>query len=468
MPWLHIVSLLTLLDNAGEREWYATRVMQQGGSRTILSVWWRTSTVAALTHNGRMKFTRARVVWLLILLLGLASLFFYVRRGQAVEVVEVTQGPMLQSVVTTGRIATVARTDVASQSTARIEAILVREGDAVTAHQVLVRLRDDEAVANLAQAEAAVVEARARIRQLATVQEPVSTQLLAQARAADAQAGRELVRARDLFQQGFVSQSRLDDAQRTALASASAVVAASAQAEGNGVQGVEVALAQSRLAQAMAARTAAANRLDQFNLRAPSAGTVISRVADPGNTAQPGQAILTLVSGNETRIQASVDEKNLNFIKLGQSARATADAFTDRPFNATLTYIAPAVDAQRGTIDLKLRVDNALDFLRPDMTVSVEIITAQVSQAVKLPSDAVRRDATGATYALISRDGLATRVNVTTGLRGTGTTQIVKGLAPGDRVITPTTLVEEGARVREKTQRPAPGVTTPPAAGLAQ
>ncbi len=424
--------------------------------------------MAALAHNGSMKFTRARVVWSLILLSGIAGLFVYFRRGQPVEVVEVTQGPMVQSVVTTGRISSVARTDIASQSTARIEAILVREGDVVTAHQVLVRLRDDEAGANLAQTEAAVVEARARIRQLATVQEPVGAQLLEQARAADAQAARELARARDLFQQGFVSQSRLDDAQRAALASTAAVVAANAQAEGNGVHGVEAALAQSRLAQAMAARTAAANRLDQFSLRSPTAGTIISRVADPGDTAQPGRAILTLVSGDETRIQASVDEKNLNYIKLGQLARATADAFVDRPFTATLTYIAPAVDAQRGTIDLKLRVDKAVDFLRPDMTVSVEIISAQEPHAVKLPSDAVRRDATGAPYALVNRDGLATRVNLTLGLRGTGTTQIVKGLVPGDRVIAPTTVVEEGARVREQTQRTVQGNAAPPAAGLAQ
>ncbi len=415
-----------------------------------------------------MRFTRTSWVWLLIVLVAAAGMFFYFRRGQAVEVVEVTQGPMVQSVVTTGRIASVARTDVASQSTARIEAILVREGDVVTAHQVLVRLRDDEAEANLAQADAAVVEARARILQLATVQLPVSTQLLEQARAADAQAARELVRARDLLAQGFVSQSRMDDAQRAALASAAAVVAATAQADGNGARGVEAALAQSRLVQAMAARAAAANRLDQFNLRAPSAGTVISRVADPGDTAQPGRAILTLVSGDETRIQASVDEKNLNYIKLGQAARATADAFADRPFSATLTYIAPAVDAQRGTIDLKLRVDKTVDFLRTDMTVSVEIITAQEPHAVMLPSDAVRHDAAGATYALINRDGLATRVNVTTGLRGTGTTQIVTGLAPGDRVIAPTTVVEEGARVREQTQRTAQGNMAAPAMGLAQ
>lgn len=415
-----------------------------------------------------MKFTRAHLVWLVILLVGIASSIVYFRRGQPVEVVEVIQGPLVQSVVTTGRIASVARTDVASQGTARIETILVREGDVVAAGQVLVRLRDDEAEANLAQAEAAVVEARERIRQLALVQQPVSAQLLQQARAADAQTARELVRAKDLFQQGFVSQSRLDDAQRAALASASAVVAASAQAEGNGIHGVEAALAQSRLAQAVAAKTAAANRLDQFRLRAPSAGTVISRLADPGDTAQPGRAILTLVSGDETRIQASVDEKNLKYIQLGQAARATVDAFTDRPFGATLTYIAPAVDPQRGTIDLKLRVDKAADFLRPDMTVSVEIITAQEPNAVKLPSDAVRRDDNGNFYALINRDGVAVRVNLSTGLRGTGMTQIVKGLEPGDRVIAPTTVVKEGARVREQTQRPAQGNATPAAQGLAQ
>jgi HlyD family secretion protein len=180
---------------------------------------------------------------------------------------------------------------------------------------------------------------------------------------------------------------------------------------------------------------------------------VISRVADPGDTAQIGRAILTLVSGDETRIQASVDEKNLGYLKLGQTARATADAYPTRPFNAALTFIAPAVDAQRGTVDLKLRVDKAVDYLRPDMTVSVEIITAQEANAVKLPTDAVRRDANGAVYALVNRDGRAEKVSLTLGLRGMGTTQIVQGLVAGDRVITPSTSAEEGDRVREQRQR---------------
>ena len=400
-----------------------------------------------------MKFTRSIGVWIAVLVVGLAATAALVFRGKPVEIVVVTQGPMVQSVVTTGRIASVARNDIASQSTARIEAILVREGHTVQARQVLVRLRDDEASANLIQARASVAEARGRMRQLATVQEPVSAQQLEQARAADAQAQRELERARDLVKQGFVSQSRVDEAQRAATASAAAVRAASAQAAGNGSSGAEAALAQSRLEQALAAEKAAATRLDQLSLRAPAAGTVISRAADPGDTAQIGRALLTLVSGDETRIQASVDEKNLGYLTLGQTARATADAYPDRPFNAALTFIAPALDAQRGTVDLKLRVDKAVDYLRPDMTVSVEIITAQEPNAVKLPTDAVRRDTNGGVYALVNRDGRAEKVSLTLGLRGMGTIQIVKGLVAGDRVITPSTTVEEGDRVREQRQR---------------
>ena len=126
----------------------------------------------------------SRTVWVLLVLIaaGGAAWLALSGRGKPVEVVVVTQGPMVQSVVTSGRIASVGRTELASQNTARIEAILVREGDAVQARQVLVRLRDDEAAANLAQAKAAVTEARGRIRQLNSVQVPVSVQQLAQAR----------------------------------------------------------------------------------------------------------------------------------------------------------------------------------------------------------------------------------------------------------------------------------------------
>ncbi|MDI1245653.1 MAG: efflux RND transporter periplasmic adaptor subunit [Rhodoferax sp.] len=413
-----------------------------------------------------MSFKRAYLFWIVAVLLAGAGAVAWMQRGAAVELTLVSQGPMLQSVVTSGRIAGVARTDVMSQSTARIEQILVQEGDAVQAGQVLVRLRDDEASANLQAAQAAVAEAEARLRQLGSVQLPVSEQQLAQARAAAVQAEQELVRAQDLLKQGFISQARLDDALRLAQTARAAVLAASAQTQSNQTHGAEAAATRARLAQARAGAAAAATRLDNLSLRAPVAATVISRNAEPGDTAQPGHVLLTLVSGTETRIETSVDEKNLKVIRLGQVARASADAYPDQPFAASLSTIAPAVDAQRGTVDLKLRVTEPPAFLRPDMTVSVEIITAQAPDALRLSTDALRRDPTGKTFVLLARDGKAIRAEVTLGLQGIGTTQILTGLANGDTVILPTTSAAAGDRVRPKSEpvargnaQPIPGLT---------
>jgi HlyD family secretion protein len=411
-----------------------------------------------------MKINRQQMAIGGALILGaLALTAVFLSRGKPVEVVLVTQGPLTQTVVTSGRMATPARTDIASQTTARIESMAVREGDRVQAGQVLVQLRDDEAQAALRQASASVDEARLRIRQIQTIQGPVTDQQLAQARVNQQQAQQELARAQDLVRQGFVSQSRLDEAQRAADSSRAAVLAASAQAQGNQANGAELAMAQARLAQALAAQSAATARLDQFSLRAPGPATVITRAADPGDTAQAGKVLLTLAGGNEMRIDASVDEKNLRFLRLGQMAHATADAYTDRHFPAKLTFIAPSVDPQRGTLELRLQVAPPMDYLRTDMTVSVEIVTAQVVDALMLPSDAVSRDADGMSTVWVNREGRARRVKVQVGLQGAGATQITQGLAAGEHAILLGTGLKDGDRVRETgTRSPRPQAAAQP------
>jgi HlyD family secretion protein len=98
--------------------------------------------------------------------------------------------------------------------------------------------------------------------------------------------------------------------------------------------------------------------------------------------------------------------------------------------------------------------------------VSVEIITAQVPDALRLTTDALRRDADGKPFVLVARDGRAVRLDVTLGLQGVGTTQILTGLASGDSVILPTTSAAAGDRVRPKSEakprgnaQPIPGLT---------
>jgi HlyD family secretion protein len=105
------------------------------------------------------------------------------------------------------------------------------------------------------------------------------------------------------------------------------------------------------------------------------------------------------------------------------------------------------VDARKGSVEVKLRVPEPPDFLKPDMTVSAEIEVGRRAVALVLPSEVVR-DAGSRPWVLVADDGRAVRRPVRLGLRGTGRVEVVEGLAAGDRVIPPAAPVRAGQRVR--------------------
>src|SRR5690606_37683333 len=162
------------------------------------------------------------------------------------------------------------------------------------------------------------------------------------------------------------------------------------QAQANQEKGVEQALARSRVEQAEAALEVAEARLARLRIVSPVDAIVLSRQAEPGSMAQPGSVLLSLAAQGGLRIDAGIDEKHLGVLQLGMPARAVADAFPGQPFDAKLIYIAPAVDPQRGTVEVRLAVPDAPSFLRPDMTVSVELLGGEKADALVLPAGAVR------------------------------------------------------------------------------
>ncbi|WP_374262466.1 efflux RND transporter periplasmic adaptor subunit [Zoogloea sp.] len=372
---------------------------------------------------------KARGTLLALLAVGALATVALWPKGREVDVVAVRKAPLTQSVVATGRIATPARISVGSPLAATVLDVSVREGDLVAPGQVLVRLRADDATALVTQAQAAQAEAEARLTQVEKLGRPVAAQQLAQAEANLKVAQAEAERARRLVAQGFYAQSKVDDALRNAANAATAVEAARAQ-----------------LANAKA-------RAALLTLTAPSAGTVLTRKAEPGDVAAAGKVLLELADAGETRIYATVDEKNLRLLKPGQSARGVADAFPAQPFDATLYYLAPAVDPQRGTVEIRFRVGKPPAFLRPDMTVSVETVTGHQDATLVLPAEAVRDADGNAPWVLVARDGLASRADVKLGLAGIGEVEIVAGLAEGDLAILPASGALEGDRVRIRAPR---------------
>ena len=396
---------------------------------------------------------KARGLMLALAAAGAIAVAVLWPRGRDVDVAVVKTAPLTQSVVATGRIATPARIAIGSPIAATVLEITAREGDVVAPGQVLARLRADDAAALVAQAEAARVEAEARLSQVEKLGQPVAAQQLAQAEANLKVAQAEAERARRLVAQGVYAQSKVDDALRNAANAATAVDAARAQLAAQVPGGTEREAARARVDQARAQLANARARAALLNLTAPSAGTVLTRKAEPGDVAAAGKVLLELADAGETRIYATVDEKNLRFLKIGQKAGGVADAFPGQPFDAELYYLAPAVDPQRGTVEIRFRVGKPPAFLRPDMTVSVETVTGHKDSTLVLPAEAVREADSPRPWVLAVRDGVATRVDVGIGLAGIGQVEITSGLADGDQAILPASGALEGDKVRVRPPR---------------
>jgi HlyD family secretion protein len=395
-----------------------------------------------------MKPSIKWVIGLAVVVAATAAALLFHARGTEVQVVAVARARIVQSVVATGRLNAPARIAIGSEVTAVVQEVRVREGDRVPAGGLLIQLSDGEARAALQQARASLAEARKRAEQQASVAAPMASQAVAQAQATYDAAEREFQRARDLVARGFYSRQRLDEARRVRDTAHSVLESARVQAQANQEKGVEQALALSRVDQAAAALEVAEARLARLRIVSPVDAIVLARHAEPGSMAQPGSVLLALAAQGELRIDAGIDEKHLRLLRTGMPARAVADAFPGQPFDATLTYIAPAVDPQRGTVEVRLAVPQAPSFLRPDMTVSVELLGGEKADALVLPAGAVRDADRAAPWVLALRDGRAVRTPVKLGLRGVGAVEIAAGLAEGDEVIPQTETVVDGDRVR--------------------
>ncbi len=369
--------------------------------------------------------------------------------GPEVAVLTVVQRDFVQSVVASGRVETPHRVDVGVQITGTVRRVPVAEGQAVAAGAALIELEAGEWQAAATQAVLAAQQARARLRQLREVQAPGAEQALREAQANHDAAAKALARSRELLAQGFVGQAALDEAQRAEQVARSRTQTAQAQRDSAGPAGSDTAVAQATLAQAEAGAQAAQARLAYTTVRAPVAGTVISRLVEPGDVVQPGKVLLVLSPAGETQIVVQIDERNLHLLRPGQRALASADAYAAERFAAELVFIHPSVDAQRGAVAVKLRVPQPPPTLKQDMTVSVDIEVARRTQAVLLPTQALRDADTAEPWVLKLHDGRTQRQAVQTGLRSNGWVEVLQGLRAGEQIVPASTpAVMAGQRLR--------------------
>ena len=388
--------------------------------------------------------------WIMIILLVLLVSFAIYRwwQGPLLHSYEVVSSPLIQTVVASGRVEKVSRTQIGSEITGVVLERLVQEGDRVSRGDVLLVLKSDEISAQVRQAEA-------ELKELATTRRPQAEFDLANAKVQLEQAQREAVRRRNT-ELGILSAEEREksiEAEKLArnnLESARLKVASLAPDK----------VEETKLREQLAALQA---QLAKTKIRAEVSGIILTRNVEPGDLVQPSQTLFTIALDGATEIRVPFDERNLPLLALQQKAAVITDAYPDQPFPAHINFIAPSIDAQRGTVDVRLTVDPVPDFLRQDMTVSVNVETNKREQTLVIPNDALSSISGNKAMVILVRDRKIQRHPITLGLRGLVMSEVVAGLKEGDHVLTDAeSVLKDGIRVRiEQTKRVLQSQTDP-------
>ena len=385
-----------------------------------------------------VRYKSAVIMLLLILAAGFAVFRWW--QGPLLSGYSINSMPLVQTVVATGRVVTVSRTQVGSEITGVVLKRLVQEGDRVTRGDLLLVLRSDELTAQVRQAEAALNELMSSTRPQASVD-------LANAQVQLAQASRELQRRRILAKDSVISKEELEQSEKAESLARNNVESARLKALALAPGKAEEIVLRERLVALQA-------QLAKTQVRSEVTGLVLTRNVEPGDLVQPGMTLFTIALDGNTEIRVPLDERNLPRLALQQNASVIADAYPDRPFPAQINFIAPSIDPERGTVEVRLTVDPVPDFLRQDMTVSVNIETDQRAHTRVIPNDALGNVQGNKAIVLLLRDGKIHRQTVTLGLRGLAMSEVVSGLQDGEQVLADAVSpLKDGTRARLTLQK---------------
>lgn len=170
-------------------------------------------------------------------------------------------------------------------------------------------------------------------------------------------------------------------------------------------------------------------------LLAPMDGYVTARSADPGTTAQPGQAILTLQSFRDIWVSFPVPDTVGPSLSSGTEVTVTFDAIPGQRFTADVVQINPSADPQGRQFTIRAAMKNAEGYFKPGMFAHVLVETARAGGVVAVPREAVLQDRQGS-YVMVISDDTAHHRAVTTGLSDAAFITITRGVNAGEKVVT--------------------------------
>ncbi len=334
----------------------------------------------------------------------------------------------------TGYVTARRQATVSAKITGKVRDVRIEEGQQVESGDVLATLDDSEALVEVQLRRAQVAEAQAQ---------------LAETEAASGNADREYKRQQDLAERKLTSVSALDAARTQ-----SEALRARLSSQASGIRVAQEALAAAKV------------QLDNTIVRAPFAGVVTVKAAQPGEMISPISAgggsirtgIGTIVDMDSLEIQVDVSESYINRVQPGQRVEAVLNAYPEWRIPASVIAIVPTADRSKATVKVRIALGEKDARIVPEMGVRVAFLESKEAPAgapapprgALVPVAAIRQDG-DRDVVYVLRDGRAERRAVSLGGALGDSRQVEAGVAAGDTVILdPPAGLQDGDSVRAR------------------
>lgn len=359
--------------------------------------------------------------WLFIaaslVMIGTAAFFVFRENGsvdaEPVKTARASKGDLRIEAMANGTVNPEIEVIVKSKAGGEIIEFSNNAGDLIKKGEVVVKLDPETEHARAKQAEAALLGAKARLERAKIA-----------LRDFDVKLGRQ----KKLFEDGIISRQELEDSE---IAFQKA--------------GTDVSISEAELMHSSEALKEARERLADTSIRAPFTGTILKKFVDRGqvisstvSSASEGTQIFSMANLDKMFVTAGVDEVDIARIRPGQTAAVTVDALPEKVFEAVVERVAPQGRTERTVtvFDVVVKVvDKEKSLLMPGMTADVKILTEVRIGALLVPREAVKSKGSKAGVYVV-KAGKPEFVEVETGAADGLYTEIKKGIAEGDEVVT--------------------------------
>jgi HlyD family secretion protein len=379
-----------------------------------------------------------RIIYSVVIVAVCAALLVGIPKwlGPVLPALTIKPMPLELRIVASGEVRYQSLARIGSEITGTVKDRYVREGDQVNKGDLLIELNPEGLPSRLAQQQTL-------LQQLHIISRPQAQAALDEANHNLRQASREARRRETLAQKNLLSTEQVEQAQRTELNAKTSLAYAQLTADSLAANSTEEQLLQQRVNSAKA-------DLAKTLIYAPFAGRIQTRNVEPGDLVQPGKVLLEIARSDGQEVVIALDEKNFAPLRLGQPVQLIADAWPEVSVAGIVSFIAPAVDSGRGTIDVHIKVlaapSNKQHIFLQGMTISANIIAAERERTLVLPNDYLY-SSSGKTHVFRWTNGAVNEAEVVLGLRNITHSEIVSGLAEGDVVVQADNLIN-GQRAR--------------------